>query len=68
LNVNFEAINKAYSIQLTDIQGRVILNEEFSGLEGTQNITIPVADLAEGSYMVNVTSLGVTRSQHVVIK
>jgi len=68
LNVNFEAVNKAYSIQLTDIQGRVILNEEFSGLEGVQNITIPVAALAKGSYMVNVTSLGVTRSQHVVIK
>jgi hypothetical protein len=68
LNVNFEATNTSYTVQLSDIQGRVIVNQEFSGLQGTQNITLPVADLAKGSYMVNVTSLGVTRSQHVVIK
>jgi hypothetical protein len=68
LNVSFEAVNTSYSVQLTDIQGREIMNQEFSGLQGTQNITLPVADLSKGSYMVNVTSLGVTRSQHVVIK
>ena len=68
LNVNFEAVNASYTVQITDIQGRVIMNQEFSGLQGTQNIALPVSDLSKGSYMVNVTSLGVTRSQHVVIK
>ena len=68
LNVNFEAVNSSYTVQLTDIQGRVILTQAFSGVQGMQNIALPVSDLAKGSYMVNVTSLGVTRSQHVVIK
>jgi len=68
LNVNFEAVNSIYTVELTDIQGRVVMNQELSGLTGSQNITIPVSDLAKGSYLLKVTSLGVSTSAHVVIK
>ncbi|MFN5032115.1 MAG: T9SS type A sorting domain-containing protein [Flavobacteriia bacterium] len=68
LNVSFEAVNTAYSITMMDLQGRVVATQELQGLSGAQNVAIPVAELAKGSYLVSVTSQGVTRSQTVVIK
>jgi hypothetical protein len=68
LNVSFEAVNTAYSIIMMDLQGRVVATQELHGLSGAQNVVIPVADFAKGSYLVSVTSQGVTRSQNVVIK
>jgi thiol-disulfide isomerase/thioredoxin len=68
LNIEFEATNSTYTIDLVDIQGRKVLTKEYSGLEGVQNIVLPVADLSKGSYLVNVTSYGITKSQHVIIQ
>lgn len=68
LNVSFEAVNTAYSITMMDLQGRVVASQELQGLSGAQNVVIPVAEFAKGSYLVSVTSQGVTRSQKVVIK
>jgi hypothetical protein len=68
LNVSFEAVSTAYSITMMDLQGRVVATQELQGLSGAQNVAIPVAELAKGSYLVSVTSQGVTRSQTVVIK
>jgi hypothetical protein len=68
LNVSFEAVNTTYSITMMDLQGRVVATQELQGLSGAQNVAIPVAELAKGSYLVSVTSQGVTRSQTVVIK
>ena len=53
---------------MMDLQGRVVATQELHGLSGAQNVVIPVADFAKGSYLVSVTSQGITRSQNVVIK
>jgi hypothetical protein len=53
---------------MMDLQGRVVATQELQGLSGAQNVAIPVVELAKGSYLVSVTSQGVTRSQTVVIK
>lgn len=68
LNVSFEAVNTEYAISIVDLQGRVILTQEYTGLNGKQSFTFPTADFAKGSYMVNITTNGSTSSKHVVIK
>jgi len=68
LFVQFEAIASEYTVSVNDLQGRLIYSFNLTGVSETQSVAIPVKEFASGSYMVNVTSLGVTRSQHVVIK
>jgi len=68
LNVTFEASNADYTVALVDLQGRVMTTANYSALNGSQTIEIPVADYAKGSYIVTVTSNGVSTSKSVVIK
>ena len=68
LNVTFEANNADYSVALIDLQGRVMSSANYSSLNGSQTIEIPVADFAKGSYIVQVTSNGVSTTKNVVIK
>jgi thiol-disulfide isomerase/thioredoxin len=68
LFVQFEALASEYTISISDLQGRMIYSSNLNGVSGTQNVSVPVKEFSKGSYIVNVTSMGVTRSQHVVIK
>jgi hypothetical protein len=40
----------------------------YTALNGSQTIEIPVADFAKGSYIVTVTSNGVATTKNVIIK
>ncbi len=51
-----------------DLQGRMVYSTSLNGVSGTQNVSVPVKEFSKGSYIVNVTSMGVTKTQHVVIK
>lgn len=68
VNVSFEANNSDYTIALVDLQGRVMSSQELNSLSGSQSIALPVNELAKGSYIVTITSNGVTTSKNVVIK
>jgi hypothetical protein len=68
VNVSFEAKNANYLVKLVDLQGRVISNQNLTNLNGTQVISIPTSTVAKGSYIVSITSNGLTSTKSVVIK
>ncbi|MFM5961775.1 MAG: T9SS type A sorting domain-containing protein, partial [Dolichospermum sp.] len=68
LFVQFEALASDYSVSISDLQGRMIYATDLNGVSGTQNVSVPVKEFSKGSYIVNVTSMGITKTQHVVIK
>jgi hypothetical protein len=68
VNVTFEADNADYTIAIVDLQGRTMSTQELSSLNGAQSIALPVSNLAKGSYIVTITSNGVSTSKNVVIK
>lgn len=68
VNISFEAKNANYTVKLVDLQGRVIANQNLSNLNGTQVITFPTSTVAKGSYVVSITSNGMTSTKSVVIK
>lgn len=68
VNVSFEAKNANYLVKLVDLQGRVIANQNLTNLNGTQVISIPTENVAKGSYIVSITSNGLTSTKSVVIK
>jgi hypothetical protein len=68
VNVSFEAKNADYTIKLVDLQGRVIANQNLSNLNGTQVVSFSTSTVAKGSYIVSITSNGMTSTKSVVIK
>jgi len=68
VNVVFEANNSDYEVAIMDLQGRVVSSQNHTSLSGTQTITFPIAEVAKGSYIVSITSNGVSTSKNVVIK
>ncbi|MEN9998691.1 MAG: hypothetical protein RI922_1681 [Bacteroidota bacterium] len=68
VNVTFEAENSDYIIAIVDLQGRVMTSQELTSLNGSQSIALPVSNLAKGSYIVTISTNGVTTSKNVVIK
>jgi hypothetical protein len=68
VNVSFEATNANYTIKLVDLQGRVIANQNLSNLNGTQVVSFSTSTIAKGSYVVSITSNGMTSTKSVVIK
>ena len=55
-------------MKLVDLQGRVIANQNLSNLSGTQVISFSTSNVAKGSYVVSITSNGMTSTKSVVIK
>ena len=68
VNISFEANNADYTVALVDLQGRVMSSQELNSLNGSQSISLPASELAKGSYIVTITSNGVTTSKNVVIQ
>ena len=68
VNVSFEATGADYSVALLDLQGRAISVNNYAGLNGSQTIEVPVSGLAKGSYIVSITSNGITSTKNVVVK
>jgi hypothetical protein len=69
LTVDFEATNNEdYAVSILDLQGRVISSQNLTALNGAQKVTFDVNNLAKGSYVVTVSSNGMTSTKNVVIK
>ncbi len=57
LTVQFDMLKSAtMTIILTDVNGRRVQTTRTSFAEGSQNITIPMRDLAQGIYILNISS------------
>ena len=68
INVSFEANNSDYMLNITDIAGRTVVSNNYSNLSGTQSIAVPVNELVGGTYLLTVSTEGVSYTQQVVIK
>jgi len=68
VNVAFEAENADYAIAIVDLQGRTVASQFHTNLSGEQTISFPVSELAKGSYIVNISTGGMTQTQNVVIR
>ena len=68
LTIAFKSTRGNYTISINDLSGRTIIEKNYSNLFGNQNITIPVNELAEGSYLVTVSDEVTSFSQQVIIK
>ncbi|MCO5259923.1 MAG: Omp28-related outer membrane protein [Crocinitomicaceae bacterium] len=68
LNVTFEAQGGDYMIQLTDLQGRVVLSKTHSNLNGSQLIEINTNQLNAGNYLLTVAQNGASYAKMISIK
>ena len=68
VNVSFDATEADYTIVIMDLQGRSVTSEHKSDSKGMQTITIPVSELASGSYLVSVSSAKGNTNKKVTIK
>jgi len=68
INVNFNAKEADYSIQILDLQGRVLNASTLSNANGFQTVTFATANLAKGNYIVRIASNGFTSTKSVVVR
>jgi hypothetical protein len=68
ITVAFDAQDGDYAVTLVDLQGRVVLNNNYTNLSGAQTISVPVSNVAKGNYLVKVSSNGTSTVKSVVIK
>lgn len=68
LNVSFEAQGGDYLIEVTDLQGRVVLSESHSKLSGSQNIEVNTSKLGSGNYLLSVAQSGASFTKMISIK
>jgi hypothetical protein len=68
VNVSFDAAEADYTVVIMDLQGRAVTSEYKNDSKGIQTITIPVSDLASGSYLVSVSSAKGKITKKVAIK
>ncbi|MBM3164325.1 MAG: T9SS type A sorting domain-containing protein [Bacteroidetes bacterium] len=68
INVSFEAENADYSIEVLDIQGRVIAVQSMNNANGTQVVSFDTENMAKGSYIVRISSEGLSTTKNVVVR
>lgn len=68
VNVSLDASEVDYTVVILDLQGRAVTAEYNNDTKGMQTITIPVAELASGSYLVSVSSTKGNTTKKVTIK
>jgi len=68
INVSFEATNADYSIDVLDIQGRVIASQVVNNVNGTQVVLFATENMAKGNYIVRIASNGFTSTKSVVVR
>lgn len=54
INIAFQDGNGDYTVSVTDMLGRTVIKENFEGVFGIQNKTLPISQLNEGHYIMNI--------------
>jgi hypothetical protein len=68
VNVSFEAIGGDYSIEITDLQGRIVTSETHSNLTGNQVIEVNTSSLKTGNYLISIAKDGASFTKLISIK
>ena len=68
LNIAFDAAQNDYTVELIDLQGRVVKSGSYSNLSGAQLISFPVTDLNKGSYIVKISSSNGSKTKAVIVQ
>lgn len=68
VTIEFDTPSEEYSITITDISGRIVLSEAFSGVTNNKSITLSVSDLEAGRYLLSYSVGGVSYSENITIK
>lgn len=68
INVSFDADGGNYVVTLTDLAGKVVSTNNVSNASGTSTVTIDVANLKAGNYLVAVANGSASYTKMVTIK
>lgn len=68
VNVEFEAQDKDYNVEIIDLQGRVVMAGQYSNLSGKQLISVPVSEFDKGSYMVRISTAESSNIKYVTVQ
>lgn len=68
MNIAFEANQNDYTVELIDLQGRVVKSGTYNNLSGAQLISFSVTDLNKGSYMVKISTNEGSKTKAVIIQ
>jgi len=68
VNVNFEANGGTYGVVITDLSGRMVANTSIDNANGLQTITMPINDLAAGSYLISVSNEDGKNTQKFIVE
>jgi hypothetical protein len=68
LFVQFHAINESYAnIQILDLSGKQVFQNSYSDLESNSKLDLPVQHLANGMYIIKVSSPSSEQSLRIII-
>jgi len=68
VKVRFNALNNDYTISLVDITGRTLISNNYTSLNGSQSIELPLTDISSGNYIVTISSANGVVNQHIVVE
>ncbi|MCT4562178.1 MAG: choice-of-anchor J domain-containing protein [Crocinitomicaceae bacterium] len=68
VKVSFDAEGQDYAVTVYNLQGQVVRNIEVKQANGTQEVSVPVSDLASGNYLVSVSTNGVSHTKQITVK
>ena len=68
LNVSFNADNVDYTINISDLSGRIVSANSYSKLANYQDLEIPLTGISSGNYIISISSINGTVNQHVVVE
>jgi len=67
IDLNLEEISKTVNIQIVDINGKIVTNNNFTNMSDSR-LNINTSDLASGIYLVNVFTESGVKSERIMVE
>ncbi|WP_296313570.1 T9SS type A sorting domain-containing protein [Winogradskyella sp. UBA3174] len=67
INIAFQAGIGKYSISVTDMLGRTVINKSVEGVFGSQSVQLPISQLNAGHYIININDENATYSSKFIV-
>ncbi len=68
VNVKFEGNGGDYQVVITDLSGRQVAGTAVVNANGAQAVTLPIAELSAGNYLVTIAKEGASYTQNLIVK
>lgn len=68
VNVKFEGNGGDYQVVITDLSGRQVAATAVVNANGAQAVTLPIAELSAGNYLVTIAKEGASYTQNLIVK